>query len=126
MPRLSAVAAADGLRVIPDPMPDEKAFYRSDHYLFVKKGVPGLMLLGAPDGETKLWVDRMKQWEKSDYHQPTDTLRPDWNWDGPRTMAVVGLVMGLRVANSDLMPSGLDKSPFNCERGTNEPAPPEP
>lgn len=123
---LDEVAAASGLRVIPDPMPDEKSFYRSDHYLFVKKGIPGLMLLGAPDGETKLWVDRMKQWEKTDYHQPTDTIRPDWNWDGPRTMAAVGVVIGLRVANSDQMSAWLPGSPFNRERGTNEPPPPEP
>lgn len=123
---LNEVAAALGLKVIPDPMPDEKAFYRSDHYFFVKKGIPGLMLLGAPEGQTKAWIDRMKQWEKTDYHQPSDTIRPDWNWDGPRTMAVVSVVMGWRVANSEQMPAWLATSPFNRERGTNEPPPPEP
>jgi Zn-dependent M28 family amino/carboxypeptidase len=123
---LNEVAAASGLKVIADPMPDEKAFYRSDHYFFVKKGIPGLMMLGAPEGETGVWVARMKQWEKTDYHQPTDTIRPEWNWDGPRTIAVVGVVMGLRVANSEQMPAWLATSPFNRERGTNEPPPPEP
>ncbi|HLE64112.1 MAG TPA: M28 family peptidase, partial [Pyrinomonadaceae bacterium] len=115
-----------GLKVIPDPMPEEKAFYRSDHYFFVKKGIPGLMLLGAPEGEVKAWVDRMKLWEKTDYHQPTDTIRPDWNWDGPKTMASVVVVLGLRVANQDQMPAWFPTSPFNRERGTNQPPPPEP
>ena len=123
---LIEVAAATGLKVIPDPMPEEKAFYRSDHYFFVKKGIPGLMLLGAPEGEVKAWVDRMKLWEKTDYHQPTDTIRPDWNWDGPKTMASVGVVLGLRVANQDQMPAWFPTSPFNRERGTNQPPPPEP
>lgn len=123
---LNDVAAASGLKVIPDPMPDEHSFYRSDHYFFVKKGIPGLMLLGAPAGETKAWIDRMKQWEKTDYHQPTDTVRPDWNWEGPQAIAMVGVLMGLRVANSEQMPSWLTTSPFNRERGTNAPAPPEP
>lgn len=123
---LNEVALASGLKVIPDPMPDEHSFYRSDHYFFVKKGIPGLMLLGAPAGETRVWVDRMKQWEKTDYHQPTDTVRPAWNWEGPLTIAMVGVVMGLRVANSDQMPEWLPASPFNRERGTNAPAPPEP
>jgi Zn-dependent M28 family amino/carboxypeptidase len=123
---LTEVAAATGLKVIPDPMPEEKAFYRSDHYFFVKKGIPGLMLLGAPEGEVKAWVDRMKLWEKTDYHQPTDTIRPDWNWDGPKTMASVGVVLGLRVANQDQMPGWFPTSPFNRERGTNQPPPPEP
>jgi len=123
---LGEVATAEGLKVIPDPMPDEKSFYRSDHYFFVKKGIPGLMLLGAPEGDSKVWIDRMKQWEKTDYHQPSDTIKPDWNWDGPRTIAEVMGVMGLRIANEAQMPSWLKTSPFNRERGTNEPAPPEP
>lgn len=123
---LTEVAAARGLKIIPDPMPDEKSFYRSDHYEFVKKGIPGLMLLGAPEGETKAWVERMKTWEKTDYHQPTDIIRPDWNWEGPREMAVVGVIMGLRIANDAQMPAWLPSSIFNRERGTNEEPPPEP
>lgn len=123
---LGDVTAASGLRLIPDPMPEEKAFYRSDHYFFVKKGIPGLMILGAPDGATKAWTDRLKEWTKTDYHQPTDVVRPDWNWEGPRTVAAVMLVMGLRVANAEEMPSWSPSSVFNRERGTNKPAPPEP
>lgn len=123
---LTTAAAALDLNVIPDPMPEEKSFYRSDHYFFVKKGVPGLMILGAPGGEVSAWTRRMKEWEKTDYHQPTDIVRPDWDWDGPHTLAVLGAIMGLRLANSEQMPSWLPKSPFNRERGTNEPPPPEP
>jgi Zn-dependent M28 family amino/carboxypeptidase len=123
---LNEVAAASGVRVIPDPMPEEKAFYRSDHYFFVKKGIPGMMLLGAPDGATSAWTDRLKKWEKTDYHQPTDVVRPDWDWSGPRTIASVMLVIGLRVANDNAMPAWLSSSIFNRERGTDKPAPPEP
>lgn len=123
---LADVAVANDLKIIPDPRPDEKSFYRSDHYYFVKKGIPGIMILGAPGGETKVWIDRMKEWEKNDYHQPTDIIRPEWNWNGPRTMAVVLAVMGWRVASDESMPSWLPGSPFNRERGTNEPPPPEP
>ena len=123
---LNEVAAATGLRVIPDPMPEEKSFYRSDHYFFVKKGVPGIMILGAPDGTTESWTDRLKKWEKTDYHQPTDVVRPDWDWSGPRTVAGVMLLMGVRAANAESMPEWLPTSIFNRERGTDKPAPPEP
>ena len=121
---LNDVAAASGLKVIPDPMPEEKSFYRSDHYFFVKKGIPGIMILGAPDGAS--WMDRLRKWEKTDYHQPTDIVRPDWDWTGPRTVAAVMLVMGLRAANDEEMPAWLPSSVFNRERGTDKPAPPEP
>ena len=123
---MNEVAAATGLRVIPDPMPEEKSFYRSDHYFFVKKGVPGIMILGAPDGTTESWTDRLKKWEKTDYHQPTDTVRADWDWSGPRTVADVMLLMGVRAANADSMPEWVPSSIFNRERGTDKPAPPEP
>ena len=123
---LNEVAAATGLRVIPDPMPEEKSFYRSDHYFFVKKGVPGIMILGAPDGTTESWTDRLRKWEKTDYHQPTDMVRPDWDWSGPRTVAGVMLLMGVRAANAESMPEWLPSSIFNRERGTDKPAPPEP
>lgn len=123
---LNEVAAASGLRVIPDPMPEEKSFYRSDHYFFVKKGVPGIMILGAPDGPVESWTARLKKWEQTDYHQPTDIVRPDWDWSGPRTIASVMLLMGLRAANSEAMPAWLPSSIFNRERGTDKPAPPEP
>jgi hypothetical protein len=120
------VAAATGLRVIADPMPEEKAFYRSDHYFFVKKGIPGIMILGAPDGATADWTARLKKWTKTDYHQPTDIVRPDWDWSGPRTVASVMLIMGLRAANDEAMPAWVSSSIFNRERGTDKPAPPEP
>ncbi|HJY27294.1 MAG TPA: M20/M25/M40 family metallo-hydrolase [Pyrinomonadaceae bacterium] len=123
---MNEVAAATGLRVIPDPMPEEKSFYRSDHYFFVKKGVPGIMILGAPDGTTESWTDRLRKWEKTDYHQPTDIVRPDWDWSGPRTVAGVMLLMGVRAANAESMPEWLPSSIFNRERGTDKPAPPEP
>ena len=123
---MSDVAAASGIKVIPDPMPEAKAFYRSDHYLFVQRGIPALMILGAPDGPVKSWTDRLKKWSKTDYHQPTDVVRPDWDWSGPRTIASLMLVMGLRIANDEAMPSWLPTSVFNRERGTDKPAPPEP
>lgn len=123
---LNEVAAASGLRIIPDPRPEEKSFYRSDHYFFVKKGIPGIMILGVPDGAVETWVERLKKWEKTDYHQPTDIVRPDWDWSGPRTVASVMLLMGLRAANSEAMPAWLPSSVFNRERGTDKPPPPEP
>jgi peptidase M28-like protein len=123
---LNEVAAASGLKVIPDPMPEEKSFYRSDHYFFVKRGVPGIMILGAPEGTVESWTDRLKKWEKTDYHQPTDIVRPDWDWTGPRTVASVMLLMGLRAANDEAMPAWVPSSVFNRERGTDKPAPLEP
>ena len=47
-----------GLVVAPDPEPEEQAFLRSDHFSFVEKGIPALMLT---------------TWLHDDYHLPSDT-----------------------------------------------------
>lgn len=110
------VAAATGNIVTPDPMPEENAFVRSDHYAFVKKGVPALMLLGGPAGDVSMWIPRAKKWLETDYHSPSDTVKPDWDWTGPQTLAQLGLIMGLRIANADAMPMWRSTSPFNKPR----------
>ncbi len=110
------VAAATGNIVTPDPMPEENAFVRSDHYAFVKKGVPALMLLGGPAGEVTIWIPRARKWLETDYHSPSDTVKPDWDWTGPQTLAQLGLVIGLRVANAEAMPAWNTTSPFNKPR----------
>ncbi|HVG39320.1 MAG TPA: M20/M25/M40 family metallo-hydrolase, partial [Pyrinomonadaceae bacterium] len=111
-PRLESVAAALGAKIVPDPLPEEKVFYRSDHYSFVKKGVPALMLLGGPEGDAQTWIGRAQKWMEVDYHQTTDTIKPDWNWDGARTVANIGLVLGMRLAADRQVPAWLPSAPF--------------
>lgn len=110
------VSVATGNIVTPDPMPEENAFVRSDHYAFVKRGVPALMLMGGPEGEASTWVPRIRKWLATDYHSPSDTVKPDWDWTGPQTLAKVGMIIGLRVANADAMPTWRASSPFNKPR----------
>lgn len=109
---LEDVLQASGITLTPDPMPEEQAFYRSDHFAFVKKGVPALMLLGAPEGDTAVWMARARKWLDTDYHQPTDTVQPNWNWEGPRASATIGLIIGMRVASAETMPAWLPGAPF--------------
>lgn len=115
------VTEATGNVVTPDPMPEENAFVRSDHYAFVKKGVPALMLLGGPAGEVSVWIPRARKWLETDYHSPSDTIKPDWDWTGPQTLARVGMIIGLRVANAPNLPVWNASSPFNKPRGARAP-----
>jgi Peptidase family M28 len=110
------VVTATGNIVTPDPMPEENAFVRSDHYAFVKKGVPALMLLGGPAGDVSMWIPRARKWLDTDYHSPSDTIKPNWNWSGPQTLGQVGMIIGLRIANTDAMPVWRSTSPFNKPR----------
>jgi len=124
---LEPVAGAMGISVIPDPMPDEKIFYRSDHYSFVERGVPALKLLGAPAGGKEAWIKRMKNWQKTDYHNPGDVIKPDWSWEGAEIMAEVMGIMGWRISEASEMPAWLSSSRFaKLKRGNSDEVPKEP
>lgn len=122
---LEEVLAATGMTLTADPFPQQGVFYRSDHYAFVKKGVPALMFLGGPESDVAIWLARAMKWMETDYHQPGDMVQADWHWDGARTVAMVGLITGHRVANLEAAPRWLPASPFNRARGTGEPPPSE-
>lgn len=118
------VSKSFGIKIIPDPMPEEKIFMRSDHYSFVERGIPAIKLLGAPAGDPQKWIERSDLWKKTDYHQPTDTIKPDWVWEGAEAVAEVMGVVGLRLADSPQMPSWLPSSPYGkLERGNTKTLP---
>lgn len=123
---MDEVAHAMSIATIPDPFPEEKIFYRSDHYSFVERGVPSLMLMGAPAGAKEIWMKRIKDWEKGDYHQPGDTIKPDWAWEGAETVAEIMGIMGWRVSEANAMASWLPTSRFaKIERGNTKEVPEE-
>jgi hypothetical protein len=123
---LQEVAGAMDIKVAPDPVPDEKIFYRSDHYSFVERGIPALMLMGTPEGDIQDTIKRMREWEKVSYHQPGDVIQDNWAWEGAKAVADVMGVMGWRIANAETMPSWLPTSRFaKLERGNTKELPPE-
>lgn len=69
--------AAMAIRVSPDPMPKESIFTRSDHYRFVRRGVPAiLMMTGYANGGEAVW----KHFLGHVYHSPADDLSQPISW----------------------------------------------
>lgn len=104
---VEAAAAQLGLDVSPDPFPELVVFIRSDHYSFVRKGIPAISLFpgfatgdAAVDG-AKLFGD----WMATIYHKPGDDLDQPFDFAAGAKFAQVNLLVGLRVANSDKAPS---------------------
>jgi Zn-dependent M28 family amino/carboxypeptidase len=104
-PIFSEVARAYGITPMDDPIPQQGVFRRSDHYIFVERGVPGLMLVGSPVDSPKAFAERFDQFEQTKYHQPSDDVYPDWNWEGARKVADMMALVGHRVAQADTMPT---------------------
>jgi len=77
-------ARATGLKISPDPDPDQVYFIRSDQYSFVKQGVPSVFPhAGWLDEDGKIEKNRSHYlwWFKNRYHQPSDEWVPSLNYE---------------------------------------------
>jgi hypothetical protein len=104
-PMFLEVAQAYGIAPMDDPIPSQGVFGRSDHYPFVERGVPGLMLVGSPVDTPAEFAERFDAFERTKYHQPSDDVYRDWHWAGAREVADMMALIGHRVAQADGLPS---------------------
>jgi len=104
---VEAIARERGLRISPDPRPEQGSFYRSDHFPFAKVGVPSISLKEGNDyvGRPKGWGEKkFKEYNDANYHQPSDEFRDDWDFHGMIQEADFALAIGRRVADMNAMP----------------------
>src|SRR5690349_6747233 len=104
---IDQVARERGLRVSPDPRPEQGSFYRSDHFPFAKVGVPSISLKEGDDyiGHDKAWGEKkFQEYNQAHYHQPSDEYRDDWNFQGMIQEADFAMELGRRVANLPTLP----------------------
>jgi len=95
----AAAVAAHGFALIPDPMPEEVIFIRSDQYSFVRQGVPAIYLtagsgaVGGGDAQAKASGAFLGQ----HYHQPSDEpdLGADWDSVARFTAAQADIVRAI-------------------------------
>jgi Zn-dependent M28 family amino/carboxypeptidase len=116
---VEALAAKQGRKVVADPFPDRGHFYRSDQFNFAKIGVPAVYLNPGTDfrGKPAGWgKETIERWEATQYHQPSDKLTPDWNFDGMIEDAQLGFYLGVALAQADHMPTWNHGAEFEAVR----------
>jgi Zn-dependent M28 family amino/carboxypeptidase len=116
---VTEVAQHFGRRVEPDQFPDRGSFYRSDQFNFAKVGVPALYTKTGTDfeGRDPAWGrEQILAYEASTYHQPSDELTADWNFDGMVDDARFGFRALCAIADADSAPSWLPGDEFEAAR----------
>ncbi len=103
---VAAAAAAEGVSLAPDPLPDEVLFVRSDHYSFVREGVPGLFFFPGfnssdPDFDGKALV--FEHLAKH-YHKPSDDLNRPVHWPSATRFARINARLAKLIADSPSAP----------------------
>lgn len=93
--------ASMGVSVSPDPMPEEDFFERSDHYSFVKVGVPSIFLMtGFKNGGEKAF----RTFLAKNYHQPSDQTDLPFNWEAGAKFARLNYLIARDVADAPEAP----------------------
>ncbi len=98
---IARAVAKVGVALSPDPMPAETIFVRSDHYTFVKRGVPALLLAtGFANGGKAAW----EHYLATNYHQPSDDLSLPINWQAGAHYAEVNYQIARELADATERP----------------------
>ena len=90
-----------GVAVSPDPMPEESIFVRSDHYRFVTRGVPAILLMtGFANGGEAQW----KNFLGKVYHTPGDDLAQKIDWNAAARYGELNYRISRTLADADQRP----------------------
>lgn len=85
----------------PDPMPNERIFVRSDHYMFVRQGSPAVFLAtGYGNGGEAKWGDFLAH----AYHSPRDDMSQAIDWRAGARFAEANWRITSAMANSPTPP----------------------
>lgn len=100
---VAKAAAEIGVKMSDDPLPGENIFVRSDHYNFVRKGVPSVFLWPGAGGPGRAAIDHFM---KNHYHQPSDQIdqQPAINWQSGVRFVDVNFRIANAIANGDEKP----------------------
>ncbi|HPF52817.1 MAG TPA: M28 family metallopeptidase [Draconibacterium sp.] len=103
-----------------DPNPENGMFFRSDHFPFVKKGVPAIFAKGYINAEKygkEKTLELISDYWENTYHKPSDEYHAE-NADlsGLVEDAELFYNLGARLANSELWPVWKDGAEFKAAR----------
>ena len=98
-----------GVAVSADPMPQEAIFTRSDHYMFVRRGVPAVLLMtGHANGGKAHWDAFLSR----TYHSPQDDLSQKIDWDAGARYALLNYRIARAMADGAHRPMWLQGDYF--------------
>jgi Zn-dependent M28 family amino/carboxypeptidase len=94
-------AAAMGKELSADTRPDMGFFYRSDQLEFSRVGLASIWIRRGSsyiDRPSSYGREKNATYFANDYHQPTDTARPDWDYAGMAEQVRFTYIVGYRLA----------------------------
>ncbi len=99
-------AARLGLKVSPDPNPDQHYFVRADQYSFVRQGVPSVFITeGEEARDSKFHAKKFnEEWIATRYHAPSDDMSQPMDLDASVEFMQVDFLVGYDIAQDPQRP----------------------
>ncbi|HXH16098.1 MAG TPA: M28 family peptidase [Sphingomonas sp.] len=122
---LARVAAAQGLKIVPEENTEAGWYYRSDHYAFAQKGVPGVYFRAGRDlvkGGLVAGERERARYNAACYHQTCDEFDPRWDMTGAAQEGSVAYALGREIADGRSWPRWNASEPFAVERAKTQAA----
>ncbi len=116
---LACEAAAQGRRVEPDAESEKGFYFRSDHFSFIKQGVPALYAESGVDfrGRPEGWGrERRERYTAEDYHKPSDEMRADWDLSGALEDVALYFGVAWALSQTEAWPEWKPGSEFKAVR----------
>lgn len=95
-----------GVALSEDAAPEQTIFTRSDHYPFMRHGIPAVMLFNgrASGGDGKDGSTVLRQWLAGVHHSPRDRMDQGIDWNAGVTYARANFLIGYSIANQPEKP----------------------
>lgn len=99
-------AARLGLKVSPDPEPDQHYFVRADQYSFVRQGVPSVFISEGEDARDPKFNAKKfnEEWTATRYHAPSDDMNQPMDLDASVEFMQVDFLVGYDIAQDPQRP----------------------
>ena len=106
---VAEATAEVGVATVPDSMPEENLFVRSDHYEFVKVGVPSVFLATGPGGEGR---EATAAFLADNYHQVSDEVDLPFDWNAAARFVRVNTSIARTIADGEERPMWYEGDEF--------------
>ncbi|QDX27247.1 M28 family peptidase [Sphingomonas suaedae] len=116
---LKAALAKQNRMANAEPTPEKGFYYRSDHFMLAKHGVPMLYFDAGDDlveGGRDAGRAAAADYEKNKYHGPKDEFDPSWNWAGAEKDLQVYYAVGRMLAMTTAWPNWVEGDEFRAAR----------
>ena len=98
-----AVATSMGIEVQHDPEPERRLLMRTDHWNFIRAGIPATNFVFGYKPGTKS-EEIYRQWYRTGYHKPQDDLALPMDWKAAADFNRFFYTLTERVADKDTPP----------------------